>query len=702
VSDSKDTGRDHPIERVRNIGIIAHIDAGKTTVTERILFYTGRTYKIGEVHEGTAVMDWMAQERERGITITAAATTCHWGDYRINIIDTPGHVDFTVEVERSLRVLDGGVVVFDAVHGVEPQSETVWRQADRYRVPRICFVNKMDRVGADFWRTNDMIAERLEVLPLPIQIPMGSEADFSGVIDLVEQRAWVFGTDKDAELVASEIPEAHRASARTHRERLIERLAEVDDQLMISYVEGHPVSGAELKKALRRATLAAKATPVLCGAALRNKGVQPLLDAIVDYLPSPVEVPPVTGTDPTTGELMERSPSDEEPFCALAFKIVSDPYVGRLAYFRVYSGTAKEGDAILNTAQAKKERFGRLLRMHANHREEVSAVHAGGIAAAIGLKNTFTGDTLCDPQHPMLLESIRFPEPVISRSIEPKTKDDQDRLGEALRRMSEEDPTFRTRYDDETGQTIISGMGELHLEVIVDRMLREFRVEANVGRPEVAYKETATRSTKAEGRFVKQTGGRGQFGVVEIELTPLPRGAGIDFIDATKGGVIPREFIPAVQTGVRQALETGVLAGYPVIDVAVSLIDGQYHPVDSSEIAFRNAGILAVREALERADPVLLEPIMKVEVITPEDFFGDVLNDVNGRRGQVTGVEPRGKLQVIRVLLPLAEAFGYATGLRSLTQGRATYSMEFDHYAEVPGEIAERIAGARVRKPARA
>jgi elongation factor G len=694
--------RDQAIEQIRNIGIIAHIDAGKTTVTERVLFHTGRTYKIGEVHEGTAVMDWMAQERERGITITAAATTCYWRDHRINIIDTPGHVDFTVEVERSLRVLDGGVVIFDAVHGVEPQSETVWRQADRYAVPRICFINKMDRVGADFWRTIDMILERLEVLPLPVQIPMGAEADFEGVIDLVEQRARTFPADKDIEPLDAEIPERYREEAAKQRERLIERLAEVDNQLMISYVEGHEVSGAELKKALRRATLSAKATPVLCGAALRNKGVQLLLDAIVEYLPSPTDVPPMAATDPATGETLKRPADDREPFCALAFKIVSDPYVGRLAYFRVYSGQAKEGDAILNTSNGKKERFGRLLLMHAKEREEISEVFAGGIAAAIGLKNTFTGDTLCDPQHPVILESIRFPEPVISRSIEPKTKEDQDRLGEALRRLGEEDPTFRTRYDTETGQTIISGMGELHLEVIADRMLREFRVEANVGRPEVAYKETITRSAKAEGRFVKQTGGHGQFGVVEIEITPLPRGAGIEVIDATKGGSIPKEYISPAKTGIKQALETGILAGYPVIDAAVSLIDGQFHPVDSSEIAFRNAGILAVREVLERADPVLLEPIMKLEISTPDDFFGDVLNDINSRRGQIVGVEQRGKLQILRALLPLAEAFGYATDLRSLTQGRATYSMEFDHYAQVPGDVAERIAGTRVKKPARA
>jgi elongation factor G len=692
--------REHPIESLRNIGIIAHIDAGKTTVTERVLFYTGRTYKLGEVHEGTAVMDWMAQERERGITITAAATTCYWRDHAINIIDTPGHVDFTVEVERSLRVLDGGVVVFDAVHGVEPQSETVWRQADRYQVPRICFVNKMDRIGADFERTIDMIRERLDMQPLPIQMPVGSEADFSGVIDLVNERVWVFSEDSDAEERA--IPEELAEAARSQRERLIERTAELDDQLMISFVEGHDVTPTELTKALRRVTLANKGTPVLAGSALRNKGVTPLLDAVVDFLPAPNDVPPIAGTVPNKNEIQERPADDTAPFAALAFKIVSDPHVGRLAYFRVYSGHASEGAAVLNTGNGKKERFGRLLRMHSNTREDVSDVYAGDIAAAIGLKNTFTGDTLCDPNKPILLESIRFPEPVISRSIETKTREDQDRLTMSLQRLSEEDPTFRTRYDDETGQTIISGMGELHLEVIVDRLLREFRVEANVGRPEVAYRETITRSTTAEGRFVRQTGGRGQFGVANIELTPLPRGQGFDFIDGTKGGSIPREYIPAVEAGVKQALETGILAGYPVIDVAVTLVDGQYHPVDSSELAFRNAGILAIRQGLDRGDAVLLEPIMRLEISAPDEQFGDVLGDLNSRRGQVQGVEPRGKIQVIRAVLPLAESFGYTTDLRSLTQGRATYSMEFDHYEEVPAAIAERIAGGRIKKPARA
>ena len=694
--------RDYAIERVRNIGIIAHIDAGKTTITERVLFYTGRTYKIGEVHEGTAVMDWMVQERERGITITAAATTCDWADHRINIIDTPGHVDFTVEVERSLRVLDGGVVVFDAVHGVEPQSETVWRQADRYRVPRICFVNKLDRVGADYWRTIDMIEERLDARPLPIQIPIGAEADLVGMVDLVEERAWYFSSDAGDEPVVKDVPAELAEETARCRDRLIERTAEVDDQLMISYVEGHDVSPTELKKAIRRVTLGSLATPILCGSALRNKGVQLLLDAVIDYLPSPADIPPVGGSHPKSGDAVERFADDDAPFCALAFKIVSDPYVGRLAYFRVYSGHITEGATILNSANGNKERIGRLLRMHANHREDISDVYAGDIAAAIGLKKTFTGDTLCDIAAPIVLETITFPEPVISVAIEPKTKEDQDRMGESLQRLSEEDPTFRTHYDQDTGQMIISGMGELHLEVLVDRMLREFRVEATVGRPEVAFKETITSTARAEGRFVRQTGGRGQFGVAEIEISPRERGAGSEFIDKTKGGSIPKEYIPAVKAGVKQALETGILAGYPVIDTCVTLLDGSYHPVDSSELAFRNAGILAVREVLGRAGPVLLEPIMKLEISAPEDFFGDVLADLNGRRGQVQGVEARGKLQVIRGALPLAEAFGYATDLRSLSQGRATYSMEFNSYEKVSAEVADRITGGRVKKPARA
>ncbi|MCI0777017.1 MAG: elongation factor G [Chloroflexi bacterium] len=688
--------RQQSIERVRNIGIIAHIDAGKTTITERILYYTGRTYKLGEVHEGTAVMDWMVQERERGITITAAATSAEWNGHQINIIDTPGHVDFTVEVERSLRVLDGGVVIFDAVSGVEPQSETVWRQADRYKVPRICFVNKMDRVGADFWRTIEMIAERLDGRPLPIQIPMGVEDKFEGVIDLIEQEAWTFPPGQEVDPVSSAIPAELAEEATKQRELLIEKTAEVDDQLMISYVEGHEVTTMELKKALRRATLASLATPVMCGAALRNKGVRPLLDAVIDYLPSPIDIPSIVGNHPKSGDLVERSASDDEPFCALAFKIVSDPYVGRLAYFRVYSGHVSEGDAILNSTHGEKERFGRLLRMHANSREDITDVYAGDIAAAIGLKKTFTGDTLCAIDQPILLESIKFPEPVISRAIEPKTKEDQDRLGESLRRLSEEDPTFITRYDDETGQTIISGMGELHLEVIADRLLREFRVDANIGQPEVAYKETITSEVATEGRFVRQTGGHGQFAVVKIEVRPLSRGAGIEFTDETRGGSIPKEFIKPVETGIRQALQTGVLGGYTVIDLSVALVDGQFHAVDSSEVAFRNAGMLAIRQALNRAGPILLEPVMSLEISAPDESFGDVLGDINSRRGQVNGVEPRGKLQIIKAQLPLAESFGYTTDLRSLSQGRATFSMEFDHYAQVPKEVTEKVTVGRV------
>jgi elongation factor G len=688
--------RQQDIERVRNIGIIAHIDAGKTTVTERILYFTGRTYKLGEVHEGTAVMDWMEQERERGITITAAATSAEWNGHQVNIIDTPGHVDFTVEVERSLRVLDGGVVVFDAVSGVEPQSETVWRQADRYKVPRISFVNKMDRTGADYWRTIDMIVERLEARPLPIQIPLGVEDKFEGIIDLIEEQAWTFPGGQEDAPVQTDIPAEFVDEVQKHRELLIEKTAEVDDQLMISYVEGHEVTTIELKKAIRRATLASLATPVMCGAALRNKGVRPLLDAVIDYLPSPIDVPAIAGNHPDSGDLEERGASDDEPFCAIAFKIVSDPYVGRLAFFRVYSGHASEGESLLNTSQGEKERFGRLLRMHANSREDITDVYAGDIAAAIGLKNTFTGDTLCDPKSPILLEEIRFPEPVISRAIEPKTKEDQDRLGESLRKLAEEDPTFKSNYDDETGQTIISGMGELHLEVIADRLIREFRVDANVGRPEVAYKETVTHAAAAEGRFVRQTGGHGQFGVVNIEIEPLDRGAGIEFYDKTKGGAIPKEFINPVEAGIRQGLQTGVLGGYTVMDVAVHLVDGQAHAVDSSEVAFRNAGMLAIRSALNKASPILLEPIMGLEISTPDESFGDVLGDINSRRGQVQGVEPRGKLQIIRAFLPLAESFGYTTDLRSLTQGRATFSMEFDHYAPVPKEVTEKVTVGRV------
>ncbi|MCH6555712.1 MAG: elongation factor G [Chloroflexi bacterium] len=685
--------RQSPIESFRNIGIIAHIDAGKTTVTERILFYTGRTYKIGDVDAGTAVMDWMAQERERGITITAAATTTEWRDHTINIVDTPGHVDFTVEVERSLRVLDGGVVVFDAVAGVQSQSETVWRQADRYHIPRICFVNKMDRVGADFQRTVEMIKERLSARPVAIQVPIGVEDAHRGVIDLVEMKAITFSGEPEDQPEIGPIPGTYGKEAQIRREQLVEAIAEVDDQMLISYVEHHDVSPTELKKALRRATIANLVTPVLCGSALKNKGVRPMLDAVIDYLPSPAEVPPVIGTHPKTGELLERHPKDDEPFSALAFKIVADPYVGRLVYFRVYSGTVKQGGSVLNSARGGRERLGRILRMHANRREDIDDVQAGDIAATVGLKNTFTGDTLCAQGQPVLLEAIKFPEPVISVAIEPKTKNDQDRMVETLVRLGEEDPTFHARYDSETGQTIISGMGQLHLEILVDRMLREFNVEANVGRPEVAYKETILQSAKAEGRFVRQTGGRGQFGVVELEVEPQQQGAGFKFESKIIGGSIPREFIPAVEQGVREALETGVVSNYPVIDVKVRLLDGQSHPVDSSEMAFKMAGSLGLQAALKRAKPILLEPYMKVEVATPDEFFGDVLGDITSRRGQVVNVDQRGHLRVISSIIPLAEVFGYATDLRSISQGRATHTMEFDHYEEVPVSVAENVIG---------
>ena len=697
-----------PIERIRNIGIIAHIDAGKTTVTERILYYTGRTYKIGEVHEGTAVMDWMEQERERGITITAAATTAEWKDHQVNIIDTPGHVDFTVEVERSLRVLDGGVVVFDAVAGVEPQSETVWRQADKYKVPRICFVNKMDRMGADFWRTVDMIAERLGAKPIPVQIPMGAEADFEGVIDLIEMKAWTFTGSRDDAPIEAPIPEKYRGQAEEWHNKMIEAIGEVDEQTMISFVEGHKLTVHEIHAALRRVTLDTPinpahptTTPVLCGSALKNKGVQLLLDAVIEFLPSPEDVPPVVAVDPKTGVEVARRPTDEEPFAALAFKIVTDPHMGRLAYFRVYSGKLTAGSSVYNATRQKTERVSRIMQMHANHREDVPEVAAGGIAA-MGLKLTTTGDTLCDAAHPVMLESITFPDPVIHIAVEPKTKDDQDRMGEALAKLAEEDPSFRMRYDQETGQTIISGMGELHLDVIVDRMKREFRVESNVGRPEVAYKETIKASAKAEGRFVRQTGGRGQYGVARVSVEPLEQGAGFEFVDKIVGGEVPKEFIGPIEAGVRSALESGVLAGYPVINVRCTLLGGDYHDVDSSEMAFKTAGSMAFQAAMDKASPVLLEPVMRVEISTPEEFFGEALGDIMKRRGQITEQEERGNLKVIRALVPLAETFGYATDLRSLTQGRASYSMEFASYEEVPRGVAEKILGTRSKKVVRA
>jgi len=681
--------RTFPLERTRNIGIIAHIDAGKTTTTERILFYTGKTYKVGEVDDGTAVMDWMAQERERGITITAAATTCYWQDHQINIIDTPGHVDFTAEVERSLRVLDGGVVVFDAVSGVEPQSETVWRQADKYHVPRICFVNKMDRTGADFWRTLEMIKDRLGAHPVAVQLPIGVESTFIGIVDLIEEKA-VYADEPGAS-PQGPIPEDMRAAARHYRDLLVERVAETDETLTIKYLEGEPITPAELRAALRRATIEARLVPVLCGAALRSKGIRPMLDAVVYYLPSPLDIPPVKGTNAQTGERETRSTSEDEPFTALAFKIVADPYVGRLAYVRVYAGALNTGTAMFNSTRERKERAGRLLRMHANHREDIEAIYAGDIAAVLGLRDTFTGDTLCDPTRPIVLEAIRFPEPVIAVAIEPRTKADQDRIGLALQRLSEEDPTFKVKTDENTGQMLISGMGELHLEVLVDRMLREYRVEANVGTPQVAYKETITQAVQAEGRFIRQTGGHGQYGDVWLQLEPLPRGEGFVFENKITGGIIPKEFIPAVAAGIKEALETGPLAGYPLIDLKAILYDGSYHEVDSSEMSFAVAGSMALRSGAAKARPVLLEPLMMIEVVAPEEFLGDVLGNLNARRGRIEGMESRGNVQAIRGHVPLAEMFGYATDLRSMTQGRGTYYMEFSHYEEVPKTLADEI-----------
>ena len=685
--------RTTPIERVRNIGIIAHIDAGKTTVTERVLFYTGRTYKIGEVHEGTAVMDWMEQERERGITITSAATTCQWNDHTINIIDTPGHVDFTVEVERSLRVLDGGVVVFDGVAGVEPQSETVWRQADKYHVPRICFVNKMDRMGANFERCVEMITTRLGAIPVPVQIPMGAEDQFSGIVDLIAMKSVTFSGDRGLEVTVSEIPAQFAAAAEAARDVMVERASENDDHLMQSFLEGKEISNPDLMAGIRRATIAGKITPVLCGTALKDKGVQRLLDAVIDYLPSPVEVPPIVAHLPNDPEqTVERHPSDDEPMTALAFKIVADPFVGRLVFLRVYSGVVKSGDTVMNVTRNGRERFGRILRMHANTREDIDEVRAGDIAAAIGLKDTFTGDTLADREHPVMLETITFPEPVISVAVEPKTRDDQTKMGEALQKLLEEDPTFRVRFDEETGQTVISGMGELHLEVLVDRMKREYKVEANIGRPQVSYRETVTRATKAEGRFVRQTGGRGQYGHCVLMVEPREPGAGFLFEDKTTGGSIPREYISSVRRGVEGALHSGARAGYPVVDIYVAVIDGSYHEVDSNEMAFETAGGMGMREGLQKGDSVLLEPIMKLEVVTPEDHFGDILGDLSSKRGLVGGSELRGNTRVISALVPLAETFGYSTDIRSMTQGRATYSMQFDHYERVPANIAEEIS----------
>jgi elongation factor G len=680
------------LEKIRNIGIIAHIDAGKTTTTERVLYYAGKTYRIGNVDEGTTVTDFMEQERERGITIQSAAISADWKGYQINLIDTPGHIDFTAEVQRSLRVLDGGVVVFDAVAGVEPQSETVWRQADRYGVPRICFVNKMDRTGADFDRTVQMIRDRLGANPLPIQLPIGAEANFRGVVDLIEMTAWVFDDELGAKPEQIEIPEDLRDEAEAGHEHLLETIAETDDDLTMKYLEGETISNDELRLALREAVLRNELVPVMAGTALKNKGVQPLLDAVIAYLPSPLDRPAMTGTDPKTDEVLSRSASFDDPTTALVFKIVTDPYVGRLAYIRVYSGVVESGKTLLNVTKGKRERIGRLMRIYAEKREEVKEIGAGDIAAIIGLKQSFTGETLSDPSHPIVLESINFPAPVISVAIEPKSKSDQDKLGEALRRLADEDPTFRVRVDDQTGQTIISGMGELHLEVLVDRMIREFKVHANVGRPQVAYRETITRAVQAEGRFVRQSGGRGQFGHVKVRFEPLEAGAGYVFEDATVGGSVPREFIRPTKEGIQEALEGGVIAGYPIVDVKATLYDGSYHEVDSSEMAFRVAGSLAVREGISKARPILLEPMMKVEVLMPDEFLGDVIGDINSRRGQIEGLEPHSRgMQSVRAMVPLAEMFGYATRLRSVTQGRGTFSMEFAHYAPVPESVTKSI-----------
>jgi len=681
-----------PLDKTRNIGIMAHIDAGKTTTTERILYYTGVTYKIGEVHEGTAVMDWMPQEQERGITITSAATTCFWNDCRVNIIDTPGHVDFTIEVERSLRVLDGAVAVFDAVAGVEPQSETVWRQADKYGVPRIAFMNKMDRVGADFFMAVNSMVDKLGARPVLVQIPMGKEDGFRGPIDLVSMRAFYYDNESlGAKYIEDEIPSEYIAEARQSREQLIESIADVDEGIMNKYVAGEEVTPEEVRRALRKGTLHMKITPVICGSAFKNKGVQLLLDAIVDYLPSPLDVPAIKGKKPSDGMETERRASDDEPFSALAFKIMTDPYVGQLAFVRVYSGVLNAGSYTYNSTKDAKERIGRLLRMHANKREEIKEVRAGDIAAIVGLKNTLTGDTLCSESEPIVLEAIEFPEPVISVAIEPKTKTDQERLSLSLAKLGQEDPSFQVSFNEETGQTIISGMGELHLEIIVDRLLREFKVGANVGKPQVAYKESIKKSAKIEGKFVRQSGGRGQFGHVWLTLDPLERGAGFEFVNKVVGGAIPKEYIPAVQKGVKEAMDGGVLIGYPVVDTRVTLFDGSYHEVDSSEMAFKIAGSMAFKDGAKKAQLLLLEPIMNVEVVTPEEYMGDVIGDLNSRRGKIQSMEKRGSSQVIKAMVPLAEMFGYSTDLRSKTQGRATYTMQFSNYEEVPKNIMDGI-----------
>ncbi|HWQ42398.1 MAG TPA: elongation factor G [Desulfosporosinus sp.] len=683
------------LENTRNIGIMAHIDAGKTTVTERILFYTGRVHKIGEVHDGAATMDWMIQEQERGITITSAATTCEWKSNRVNIIDTPGHVDFTVEVERSLRVLDGAVAVFCSVGGVEPQSETVWRQADKYKVPRIAFINKMDRMGADFFRGVSMIADRLGANPVPIQLPIGAEENFKGIVDLVSMTSTVYTDDLGTTEVHSAIPEDLAELAAEYREKLVEAVAETSEELMMKYLEGTELTEQEIRDGIRRGVIGNKFIPVLCGSAFKNKGVQPLLDCVVDYMPSPLDVPPIKGVHPDTGVEDHRTASDTEPFSALAFKIMSDPFVGKLAFFRVYSGVLASGSYVFNSTKGKKERIGRILQMHANHREDIPEVRSGDIAAAIGLKDTTTGDTLCDEKKPIILEKMIFPEPVIDVAIEPKTKADQEKMGGALARLAEEDPTFRMHTDTETGQTIIAGMGELHLEIIVDRLQREFKVQCDVGRPQVAYKETIRKTVKSEGKFVRQSGGRGQYGHCWIELMPLEPGSGFEFVNKVVGGVIPREYINPIGAGIQEALQNGILAGYPVLDLRATVYDGSYHDVDSSEMAFKIAGSMAFKAGALKADPAIIEPVMKVEVTVPEEYMGDVIGDISSRRGRIEGMEARGNTQIVRGFVPLSEMFGYSTDLRSATQGRGVYVMQFDHYEEVPKGIAEGIISKR-------
>ena len=689
--------RQYSLENTRNIGIMAHIDAGKTTVTERMLYYTGKIHKIGDTHEGAAQMDWMEQEKERGITICSAATTCVWNDTRINIIDTPGHVDFTVEVERSLRVLDGSVALFDAKSGVEPQSETVWRQADKYGVPRICFINKMDATGANYYDSIETIKDKLKANPVPVQIPIGAESEFVGVIDLVSMHAIIYKNDLGTDIEETDIPDAYKDKAEEYRQNLLEALAETDEFIMEKYLEGEAISPSELREAIRRATINLSINPVLCGSAYKNKGVQPLLNAIVAYMPSPLDIPAIEGVDDNE-EPVERHASDEEPFSALAFKIVADPYVGKLAYFRVYSGTLESGSYVYNSTKGKKERIGRILMMHANKREEVDSVSAGDIAAAVGLKDTTTGDTLCDMNSHVILEKMEFPEPVISVAIEPKTKASQEKMSIALHKLAEEDPTFRTYTDEETGQTIISGMGELHLEIIVDRLLREFKVEANIGNPQVSYRESISQGAEAEGKYIRQSGGSGQYGHCKIKIEPQEAGKGFEFVNNIVGGAIPKEYIGPVQKGIEEATQAGVLAGYPVLDVKVTLYDGSYHEVDSSEMAFKIAGSMAFRQAVSKAAPVLLEPIEKVEITTPDEYLGDVMGDISSRRGRIQGMNPKNGVHILDAYIPLAEMFGYATDLRSNTQGRATYSMQFDHYEKVPQAIAEKVIGERAKK----